>query len=132
MTTVMCFGSFDVLHPGHLYFLNRAKTLGDKLIVVIALNSTIQEVKGNAPKYNERDRVEHIRDLKIADRVMLGYEADKYEVIEEINPEIIALGYDQDGFAEKLVEEMKKRKMNPRIVRLTSYKEEHYKSSKLR
>ncbi len=132
MTTVMCFGSFDVLHPGHLYFLKRAKSLGDRLIVVIALDSTIMEVKGNKPKYNERERVEHIRDLKIADRVMLGYEADKYEVIEEINPDIIALGYDQSGFADEIKEEMEKRKMNPKIVRLDSYKEEHYKSSKLR
>lgn len=132
MTTIMAFGSFDILHPGHIYFLKEAKKLGDKLIVVVALDSTIQEVKGNAPKYNERERVEHIRDLKIADRVMLGYEADKYEVIEEINPDVIALGYDQDGFADKLKEEMEKRKMNPKIIRIGSYKEEHYKSSKLR
>ena len=132
MTTIMCFGSFDILHPGHLFFLKRAKSLGDKLVVVVALDSTINEVKGITPKYNERQRVEHIRDLRIADKVMLGYEADKYEVIEEINPEIIALGYDQDGFADKLREEMTKRKMNPKIVRLSPYKEEHYKSSKLR
>ena len=132
MTTIMCFGSFDILHPGHLFFLKGAKALGDKLIVVIARDSTIQEVKGIVPKYDERQRVEHVRDLKIADRVMLGYETDKYEVIEEINPDVIALGYDQDGFADKLKEEMEKRKMNPKIVRLAAYKEEHYKSSKLR
>ena len=132
MTTVMIFGSFDILHPGHIHFLKRAKTLGDKLVVVVALDATIEAVKGNVPKYNERERVEHIRDLKIADKVMMGYEADKYEVIEEINPDVIALGYDQDGFADKLKEEMEKRKMNPKIVRLDAYKEEHYKSSKLR
>jgi len=132
MTTVMCFGSFDILHPGHLYFLKEAKKLGDELIVVVALDATISSVKDITPKYNEKQRVEHVRDLHIADRVMLGYEADKYEVIEEINPDVIALGYDQDGFADKLQEEMEKRKMNPKIVRLVAYKEEHYKSSKLR
>jgi len=132
MTTIMCFGSFDILHPGHIFFLKRAKSLGDKLVVVIARDSTIQEVKGITPKYNERERVEHIRDLKIADKVVLGYETDKYEVIEDINPDVIALGYDQDSFADNLEEEMKKRKMNPKIVRLSAYKEEHYKSSKLR
>jgi FAD synthetase len=132
MTTIMCFGSFDILHPGHIYFLKEAKKLGDKLVVVIARDSTIQEIKSFTPKYNEKQRVEHIRDLKIADRVMLGYEADKYEVIEEINPDVIALGYDQDSFADKLEEEMEKRKMKPEIIRLKSYKEEHYKSSKLR
>jgi len=132
MTTVMVFGSFDILHPGHLYFLKQAKTLGTNLVVVIARDSTIKEIKNITPKYNERQRVEHIRDLRIADKVMLGYETDKYEVIEEINPDIIALGYDQDSFADKLKEEMEKRKMNPKIIRLGAYKEEHYKSSKLR
>lgn len=132
MTTVMCFGSFDILHPGHLFYLKEAKKLGDKLVIVIARDSTIQEIKGLTSKYNERQRVEHVRDLKIADKVMLGYEADKYEVIEEINPDVIALGYDQDSFADKLKEEMEKRKMNPKIVRLGAYKEYQYKSSKLR
>ena len=132
MTTVMCFGTFDVLHPGHLYFLKKAKTFGDNLVVVVARDSTIQEVKGITPKYGERQRVEHIRDLKIAAKVVLGYETDKYEIIEDINPDIIVLGYDQNHFAEKLEEEMKKRKMNPQIIRIDSYKEDQYKSSKLR
>jgi len=132
MITIMCFGSFDVLHPGHLYFLKKAKSLGDKLIVVVARDSTINQVKGKEPKYHEKERVEHVRDLKIADRVMLGYETDKYEVIEEINPDVIALGYDQNSFADKLKEEMAKREMNPKIVRLAAYKEDIYKSSKLK
>ena len=132
MVTVMCFGSFDVLHPGHLYFLKRAKSLGDKLIAVVARDSTIEEVKGKAPKYGERDRVEHIRDLKIADKVVLGYETDKFEVIEDFNPDVIVLGYDQKDFADILKEEMAERKMNPKIVRLGAYKEDMYKSSKLK
>lgn len=128
----MCFGTFDILHPGHIFFLKESKKLGDNLVVVVALDSTISAVKGIVPKYNEKQRVEHIRDLRIADKVMVGYEADKYEVIEEINPDVIALGYDQNGYADTLKAEMEKRKMNPKIVRLDSYKEEHYKSSKLR
>ncbi len=132
MKTVMCFGSFDLLHPGHIFFLKKAKSLGDKLFVVIAKDSTIKEVKGKEPKYHERDRVEHIRDLKIADKVVLGYEADKYEIIEELNPEIIVLGYDQEGFANTLKEEMEKRKMNPEIVRIGPYRDDIYKSSKLK
>lgn len=132
MATVMCFGSFDILHPGHLYFLKQAKRLGDKLIVVVARDSTIKEVKGIMPTYNERQRMERIKDLKVADKVMVGYEADKYEIIEEINPDIIALGYDQETFADRLKEEMAERFMNPKIVRIGAYKEDQYKSSKLR
>lgn len=132
MITVMCFGTFDILHPGHMYFLQQAKSRGDHLVVVVARDSTIKEVKGITPKYTEKQRVEHIRDLKIADRVILGYEADKYEIIEEINPDIIALGYDQEAFAKNLKEEMAKREMNPGIIRIGPYKEHQYKSSKLR
>jgi len=131
-TTVLCFGTFDVLHPGHIYFLQKAKEQGDNLVAVVARDSTIKEVKKIIPKYTENQRVEHIRDLKIADKVILGYETDKYEIVEEINPDIIALGYDQEAFAKNLKEEMEKRGMNPKIVRIGPYKEHQYKSSKLR
>ena len=132
MTTVMCFGSFDVLHPGHLFYLREAKKFGDTLIVVVARDSTIKKIKGQDTKYNERQRIEHVRDLPVVDKAVLGYEADPYEIIEEINPDIICLGYDQDSYAENLKEEMKKREMNPKIYRLKPYKEHVYKSSKLK
>lgn len=132
MTTVMAFGSFDILHPGHLFYLREAKKFGDKLIVVIARDSTIKKIKGKEPKYNEKERIEHVRDLPIVDKAVLGYEADPYEIIEEINPDIICLGYDQDSFSENLRKEMKLRGMNPKIYRLGPYKEHVYKSSKLK
>ena len=56
MKTVMVFGSFDLLHPGHLFFLKQAKKHGDKLVVVVALDRTIESVKQQTPKYNERVR----------------------------------------------------------------------------
>src|SRR3989338_9001076 len=94
MKTVMAFGSFDVLHPGHLYFLKSAKKLGDRLVVVVALDRTIEKIKGKSPKYKERERLEHVRELGFADKAVLGYEVDPYEIIEEINPDIICVGYD--------------------------------------
>ena len=100
MTTVMAFGSFDVLHPGHLYFLRKAKGMGDRLVVVVARDSTIEKIKGKKPKYNERERQEHIRELMYVDKVVFGYEKDPYEIIEEINPDVICLGYDQRSFTQ--------------------------------
>jgi len=132
MTTVMCFGSFDVIHPGHMFYLREAKRFGDKLVVVIARNSTIMKIKGKEPKYNERERLEHVRDIQHVDRAVLGYEADPYEIIEEINPDIICLGYDQDSYSENLAEKLKERGMTPKIYRLKAYKEHIYKSSKLK
>lgn len=132
MVTVMCFGSFDVLHPGHLYFLKQAKSKGDKLIVVIALDKTIEKVKGKKPKYNEKERREHVRGIPFVDKAVLGYETDPYEIIEEINPDVICLGYDQDSYSENLKERLAERGMNPEIVRLGPYREDIYKSSKLK
>ena len=132
MKIVMAFGSFDVLHPGHLYFLNQAKSKGDKLIVVIALDKTIEKVKGEKPKYNERQRLEHVKGMPMVDKAVLGYEKDPYEIIEEINPDIICLGYDQDSYSENLKEKLAERGLNPKIIRLGPYKEGIYKSSKLK
>ena len=132
MTIVMCFGSFDVLHPGHMYYLREAKKFGDKLIVVVAKESTIKKIKGKEPKYSERERLEHVRDVNYVDKAVLGYEADPYEIIEEINPDVICLGYDQDSYSENLAEKLKERGMSPKIYRLKPYKEHVYKSSKLK
>ena len=131
MTVVMCFGTFDTLHPGHLYFLKECRNYGDNLIVVIARDATVEKVKEKKPKYNERERQEHIRDFKLANKVLLGYEQDPYEIIEEINPEVICLGYDQNSFSENLAEILEKRGMKPQIIRIRPYKEHTYKSSKL-
>ena len=128
----MAFGSFDILHPGHLYFLNQAKSKGDKLVVVIALDKTIEKVKGEKPKYNERQRLEHVRELPMVDKAVLGFEKDPYEIIEEINPDVICLGYDQDSYSENLKEKLAERGINPEIIRLGPYKEDIYKSSKLK
>ncbi len=132
MTNVMVFGSFDVIHPGHLYFLRKAKSYGDTLVAVIARDSTIEKVKGKKPKYNERERREHMRELGYANKVILGYETDPYKIVEEINPDVICLGYDQDSFSEGLREEIIKRNLKAKVYRLDAYRAYMYKSSKLK
>jgi FAD synthetase len=132
MKTVMCFGSFDLLHPGHLYYLRESKKKGDRLIVVVARDAIIEKVKGKKPKYNERERLEHIRELPVVDKAVLGYIEDPYEIIEEINPDVVCLGYDQDSFSEGLPGMLKKRGMSPAIFRIDAFNEHIYKSSKLK
>ena len=134
MVKVLCFGSFDVLHLGHKYYLREAKKLGDYLIVVIARDKTIKKIKGKDSKYSQVERIEHVKKVDCVDEVVLGNEVDldPYEIIEKINPDIIALGYDQNSYSENLAEILKKRGMNPKIVRLKPYKKHIYKSSKLK
>ena len=132
MKKVLVFGSFDLLHEGHKYFLNEAKKLGDCLVVVVALDSTIKDFKGHVSKFDEDERVAHVKELDIADEVQLGYKGDKWKIIEEIKPAIIALGYDQKSYTKGLEKGMKERGLHLEIVRLKSYMPEKYKSTLLK
>jgi len=129
MSKVMVFGTFDIIHPGHLYLLKEAKKLGDYLVVIIARDQTVVDVKSRKSQNDESARLKNINDLHIADKVIFGNIGDKYQVIKEEKPDIIALGYDQRAFVDKLNTIVDK---NTKIVRLQPYKEEIYKSSKLR
>jgi FAD synthetase len=132
MKKVMVFGSFDHLHPGHLYFLSEAKRLGDELIVVLARDETIRLLKGKSPKYTEQERKLHLHTTGIPDRIVLGKIKDKFRVIVEHQPDIICLGYDQHSFDANLEAELKKRGLHPEIIRIGPYKEHIFKSSRLK
>lgn len=130
MKKVIVFGTFDIIHPGHIHMLKDAKEYGDYLIVVIARDPIVCEVKGKKSTYNENVRLENIKKLGIADKVRLGcLGEDKYQAIAEENPDVVALGYDQRAFVDNLTEAVDD---HVQIVRLQPYMEEIYKSSKLR
>lgn len=132
MKKVLVFGSFDFIHPGHLYFLNKAREKGDFLTVVLARDRTIKKLKKRKPLYPEQTRLKNLKKLRLADQILLGNLKDKYKIISKIKPKIICLGYDQKFFVRNLKNELKKRKINCRIVRLKSYKPKLYKSSILK
>ena len=125
----MVFGTFDVLHPGHKYFLEQAKKLGDELVVVVARNSTVLSVKANQPLNSEEQRVENLVKLNIASRVILGREGDKLAVVVDEQPDVIALGYDQTHFVEALTNKFGD---TIQIIRIDSFRPEVFKSSKLK
>ena len=132
MVRVMAFGTFDLLHPGHKHFLAQAQALGDELIVVVARDATVRHLKGRQSAHPEEHRLAQVASLEQVSKAVLGSEGDKYAVIEEYQPNIIALGYDQRGFADRLQEELLQRCVKATIVRLLPHKEHKYKSSKLR
>ncbi|MCD4694128.1 adenylyltransferase/cytidyltransferase family protein, partial [bacterium] len=53
MIKVMCFGTFDNLHLGHLFYLKEAKKFGDYLVVVIARDNNVKKIKGRCPREDE-------------------------------------------------------------------------------
>ena len=109
MTKVMCFGTFDVLHEGHKFYLLEAKKLGGCLVVVVARDGTVKEVKRQQPLNNENERVKNLQKLGIADKVVLGNPGDKLRVVEDEKPQIICLGYDQTFFTDKIKERLGQR-----------------------
>jgi len=118
----MATGTFDILHMGHIYYLKEAKKLGDQLIVVVACDETVRKLK-HEPITSEQLRLGLIKELEVVDDAYLGNKDDKYAIVEEIKPDIIALGFDQIHNIDELQEELKKRKLDTKIVRLDKFKD---------
>ena len=129
MKKVMCFGTFDILHEGHRFYFAEAKKLGDSLVVVVARDQTVVEVKKQQPLNSEYERVKNMQQLNIADKVILGNPGDKLKVVVDEKPDIICFGYDQTFFTDKIKERLQQRGLNVEVVRLPAYKPEIYKSS---
>ena len=131
MKKVMCAGTFDVVHPGHLYYLSEAKKYGDKLIVVVARDETSENFKGKKPVHNEKERLEAVRTLEIVDKAVLGNHGSIFDIIGEIKPDVICLGYDQKTQKQELEDELRKRGIKADVARIDPYMPNLYKSSKL-
>ncbi len=129
---VMCFGTFDGLHPGHEDYFRQAKEYGDELVVIVARDITVMDVKGNLPANGEGHRLNVVSEHPLVDDARLGHPGDKYRVIEDVNPDFICLGYDQEAFTENLDAELARRGLSAAIVRLEPFFPDQYKSSLLR
>ena len=116
----MATGVFDLLHPGHIYFLTEARKLGDELVVVVARDSTARKFK-HEPITSENSRLQMVSALKPVDRAVLGHEGDIYAILAEIRPDIIVLGFDQVHNEEKVREECRKRNLRTSVVRLPKF-----------
>jgi cytidyltransferase-like protein len=132
LRVVLVGGVYDVLHLGHLAALAEAKTHGDLLVVIVATDTTVETLKGRRPVFPEEDRHALVESLKPVDAAILGYEdvGMGYEqVIDDVKPDIIALGYDQDSVARTVTELVRRKGFKVRIVRLTKFDREKYLSS---
>ncbi|MFX1250598.1 MAG: adenylyltransferase/cytidyltransferase family protein [Promethearchaeota archaeon] len=96
---ICVFGTFDIIHLGHIHFLKSAKNLGGsntELIVVIARDSSVQRLKNRNTVFGEEHRRKIVESLKPVEKAVLGDEGeDRFQVIEKIRPDLIVLGYDQ-------------------------------------
>jgi len=92
-TRVVAQGTFDILHPGHLHYLEEAAGMGEELYVIVAHASNVTHKEG--PTVPNRQRVEMVGALDPVDHALLGHPEDIFVPIEEIQPDTIVLGHNQ-------------------------------------
>ena len=103
-TVVFSNGCFDILHAGHVRYLNAAKKYGDVLIIGLNTDASVKSFKGDLRPINcERDRAEVVSGLASVDFVVLFGERTASELISELEPSIYVKGGDYQGvdFPEK-------------------------------
>jgi FAD synthetase len=121
LTRVLATGTFDLLHPGHVYFLTQARALGDELFVIVARDSNVTHKP--RPIIPEEQRLEMVNALGMVDKALLGSESDMFEPLKQIRPDIITLGYDQNFDIDYLEKELTKRGLPAKVIRIAFSKE---------
>ena len=130
---VLAAGVFDLLHMGHVKFLEEAKKTGGEnaeLIVIVARDVTVEKRKGKRPVVPEEHRRALVEALKAVDIALLGFEEFSMEkVIEKVKPNVIAVGYDQKGIEKELRKLIQAKGWNIKIVRIGKFGKDELNSS---
>ena len=110
MVRVMAVGVFDLLHAGHLHYLEQAKALGNHLTVVIAHDDTVR-MRKHEPVTSHDLRMRMVSGLKPVDHAMVGNppSVPMYDILPLVEPDIIAIGYDQEHAEERIRNDLKER-----------------------
>ena len=116
MKRVLATGTFDLLHPGHVLYLTKARSIGDELYVIVARDSMIKHKP--KPIISEEQRLVMVNALKIVDKAVLGSETDMFEPLREIKPDIVAIGYDQTYDTGELEVNLKAHGFDAKVVRV--------------
>lgn len=126
---IVATGTFDILHPGHLYYLEESKKLGDELFVIVARDSNVKHKP--RPVIPEEHRLAMVAALKPVDHAILGDKTDMFRPIEEIRPDIITIGFNQMFNEAKLEEQLRARNISSKVVRISKYADSDLCSSRL-
>ncbi len=127
----MCFGTFDVLHLGHLDYFQQAKQHADKLVVVVARDKTKTDQQKETI-FDEQERLKLVKSLQIVDEATLGHHDNHFKIIEEKKPDIILLGYDHPITEKQLSEKLLPLHLYPKVLRAKPYKPHKHKSTKIK
>ena len=117
MTRVMASGVFDIIHAGHISYLEQAKSYGDELYVVVACDETVRRKK-HEPITPDVMRARIVGSLKPVDRAIVGNDGDMFATVREIMPDVIVIGFDQNFDLDELRSRLDERGLGQiRVVR---------------
>jgi FAD synthetase len=130
---VLASGVFDLLHLGHVRFLEEAKKAGGpkaELIVIVARDSTVEKRKKERPVIPENQRCALVESLKVVDEAILGFEEfDIGKVIERIKPDVIAVGHDQTEMERRVRKYIEEKGLKIDVARIGEFGEDELNSS---
>ena len=130
---VLASGVFDLLHLGHVRFLEEAKRAGGRnaeLVVIVARDSNVEKRKREKPVMPENQRCALVASLRVVDSAILGFQKFNIgRVIDKIKPDVIAVGYDQEGVERAVRKYVEEKKLNVKIVRIGKFGEDELNSS---
>jgi FAD synthetase len=130
---VLASGVFDLLHLGHVKFLEEAKKTGGdnaELLVIIARDSTVEKTKGRKPIMPENQRRALVESLKVVDKAVLGFkDFDIPDVIVKIKPDIIALGHDQTDMEKQVRKYVDENNLDIDVIRIRKFEDDALDSS---
>lgn len=127
---VLVFGTFDFLHIGHIAFLHGAKKKGNMLVVAVARDSVVKEIKKTAPIHNEKERKAIVSELSCVDKVVFGdRKLGQYAILKKVHPDVVAVGYDQQAFETDLQRYIHAHGLHMLVARIPAYKPKTRKSS---
>lgn len=132
MRKVMAFGTFDVLHPGHVKYLEAARALGDYLVVIVTTDKNVEKFKGKKPVYPQDERAQIVGALRCVDEAVVGFEDDFYRTIAENKPSVLALGHDMRESDSEVRSECRKTGVECEVVRIPAFMPEKHKSSEIK
>ncbi|GGL43252.1 FAD synthase [Halarchaeum grantii] len=115
---VVAQGTFDLLHPGHVHYLEEAAAMGEALHVIVARRDNVTHKE--SPVLSNRQRRDMVAALDAVDDARVGHPTDIFAPIEEIEPDVIALGYDQHHDADAIEAALRERGLDCDVRRASA------------
>lgn len=123
--TVLATGAFDILHSGHIRFLEESKRRAGakaRLVVVVARDRTVRQRKGRNPIMPEEERLKMVSSLRVVNRALLGHERlDLLGILREEKPDVVAVGYDQRQIGMAVMKVISDAKLPIRVIRIPEF-----------